>query len=207
VELRDGTAVTLRPILPTDKDRLRRGFRRLSPQSRYRRFGAPVKDLSDKQLRYLTEIDHENHMAWIALDPAAPDSPALGVVRCVRLSDEPDVAEAAIVVADGYQGRGLGSILLGMLAVSAIANGIARFRAYVLTENRPMLEMLHELGGTVALEEPGLYRVDLSLDEDPDQLPDTPTGRVFKAVAKKVLPPPAVLRRALLRLHEDSASS
>ena len=119
------------------------------------------------------------------------------MARYVRLDDEPEVAEAAVVVADPYQGRGLGTILLGMLGVSAIGSGIRAFRAYVLVENRLMLEILRDLGGTVALEEPGMYRVDLPLHEDPDELPDTPTGRVFKAVAKKVLPPPTMLRRAL----------
>jgi hypothetical protein len=74
-----------------------------------------------------------------------------------------------------------------------------RFRAYVLTENRPMLDILRELGGTVEIEEPGMYRVDLPLFEDPEDLPDTPTGRVFKAVAKKVLPPLALLRRTVSR--------
>jgi RimJ/RimL family protein N-acetyltransferase len=198
VELRDGTPVEIRPVVPSDKERLRRGFLRLSAQSRYRRFGMPVKELTPEQLRHLTEIDYANHMAWIAVDPADPDRPGLGVARYVRLPDEPDVAEAAVVVADPYQGRGLGTVLLGMLGAAATANGIHRFRAYVLTDNRPMLEILRELGGHVEIEEPGMYRVDLTLFEDPEELPDTPTGRVFKAVAKKVLPPPAVLRRGLL---------
>jgi GNAT superfamily N-acetyltransferase len=201
-ELRDGTPVLIRPIVPADKERLRRGFRRLSSQSRYRRFGAYISDLTPEQLRFLTEIDYENHIAWIAVDPASPELPALGVARCVRIEDEPDVAEAAIVVADPVQGRGLGSLLLGMLAVAARSNGIRQFRAYVMSENRPMLDMLQELGGTVELEGPGLCRVDTPIAEDPEELPDTPTGRVFKAVAKKVLPGPAVLRRSVLSRSE-----
>jgi GNAT superfamily N-acetyltransferase len=205
LELRDGTPVLIRPIGPDDKERLHRGFLRLSARTRYRRFGAPVKDLTDEQLVHLTDIDYRNHMAWMAVDPASPERPALGVARYVRLTDEPDVAEAAVVVADEFQGRGLGSLLLGMLAVAAIGNGIHRFRAYVLYENTPMLDMLRDVGGTVELEEPGLCRVDLPLAADPDDLPDTPTGRAFKAVAKKVLPPPAVLRRTVVRGSGDPA--
>jgi GNAT superfamily N-acetyltransferase len=197
MSLRDATPVLIRPVTADDKDRLRTGFHRLSAQSRYRRFGATVSELSEQQLRYLTEIDYDRHMAWIALDPGTPGEPALGVARYVRLEDDPDVAEAAVVVADPYQGRGLGTILLGMLGVSATTSGIRAFRAYVLVENRLMLEILRELGGTVALEEPGMYRVDLPLHEDPEEIPDTPTGRVFKAVAKKVLPPLTMLRRTL----------
>jgi GNAT superfamily N-acetyltransferase len=199
LELRDGTSVLIRPVAPEDKVRIRRGFRRLSSQSKLRRFGAPVKDLSSSQLRYLTEIDYVDHMAWIALDPEEPDRPALGVARYVRLAEPPNVAEAAVVVADTYQGRGLGTILLGMLGVAASTNGITKFRAYVVTDNRPMLEILRDLGGHVELEEPGLYRVDLDIPRDPEELPDTPTGRVFKALAKRVLPPLAVLRRTVVQ--------
>jgi RimJ/RimL family protein N-acetyltransferase len=195
--LRDGTSVLVRPIVPGDRERLRRGFRRLSAQSRTRRFGAPVRDLSEKQLTYLTEIDYQNHMAWIAIDPEQSDGPSLGVARYVRMEEEPEVAEAAVVVADAYQGRGLGTLLLGMLGVAADANGLKWFRAYVLTDNRPMLEILRELGGHVELEEPGLYRVDLPIPSDPDEIPDTPTGRVLKAEAKRILPPLALLRRTI----------
>jgi GNAT superfamily N-acetyltransferase len=197
MELRDGTSVLIRPVVPDDKERLARGFRRLSSQSRLRRFGAAMSDLSRDRLRYLTEIDYENHMAWLAVDPVSPERPALGVARFVRLQDEPGVAEAAVVVADEYQGRGLGTLLLGVLGVGAVASGIRAFRAYVNTENRPMLEILRDLGGTVELEEPGMYRVDLELPEDPKDLPDTPTGRVFKAVARRVLPPLALLKRSV----------
>jgi hypothetical protein len=119
------------------------------------------------------------------------------VARYVRLTEEPEVAEAAVIVSDNVQGLGLGTILLSLLGVSALTNGIRTFRAYVLVENRVMLEILREMGGNVTLEEPGVYRVDLPLSEDPDDIPDTPTGRVFKAVAKRVVPPLEVLRRTM----------
>jgi hypothetical protein len=102
-----------------------------------------------------------------------------------------------VIVADNVQGLGLGTILLSLLGVSALTHGIRTFRAYVLVENRVMLEILREMGGNVTLEEPGVYRVDLPLSEDPDDIPDTPTGRVFKAVAKRVVPPLEVLRRTM----------
>src|SRR5947207_5929492 len=107
--LRDGSPVVVRPILPEDRDRLVEGFARLSDESRYRRFGTPVRRLTDEQLRYLTEIDYETHMAWIALDPATPGEPGLGVARYVRLPGEPEVAEAAVTVVDSHQGLGLGT--------------------------------------------------------------------------------------------------
>jgi GNAT superfamily N-acetyltransferase len=185
--LRDGTPVLIRPVVPDDKPRLKEGFSRLSEQARYRRFMSFMSDLSEDELRYLTEIDYHDHMAWLALEPTRPDIPVLGVARYVRVAAEPSVAEAAVVVGDRYQGRGLGSILLGVLATSAVRNGIHAFRAYVLQENAPMLSILHDLGATTVREPDGLVRVDGPLAEDPQDLPDTPTGRVFRAVAGKLV--------------------
>lgn len=185
--LRDGTRILVRPILPDDKERLREGFARLSAQSRYRRFMTPLEHLGDEQLRYLTEVDHADHMAWVALDPSQPGQPGVGVSRYVRLPEDPTAAEAAVTVLDDYQGRGIGTILLRLLAESAAAHGIRSFLGYVLADNDPMVAILHDLGATVAHEGP-LLRVDVPIPASPDELPDTPTGRVFKSVAMGQLP-------------------
>ncbi len=186
--LRNGLVVVVRPILPGDKERLIDGFARLSEASRYRRFGTPVRRLSDEQLRYLTEIDYDDHMAWVALDPSAEEEAGLGVARYVRLPGEPTVAEAAVTVVDSHQGLGLGSILLGVLGLSAVAHGIRTFRAYVLEENDAVQELFAGLGAEMHHDGP-MLRVDVPLPEDPAALPDTPTGRVFRAVASHMLPP------------------
>jgi GNAT superfamily N-acetyltransferase len=186
--LRDGTRILVRPILPEDRDRLREGFVRLSAQSRYRRFLTSLEHLSDQQVRDLTEIDYDDHMAWVAIDSSRPARPGVGVARYVRLAEEPAVAEAAVTVLDEYQGRGIGTILLRMLAGSAREHGIRSFRGYVLAENAPMLDILQDLGATAVQEGP-LLRVDVPIPATADELPDTPTGRVFKSVAKGELPP------------------
>jgi GNAT superfamily N-acetyltransferase len=188
IMLADGTPIVVRPILPEDKERLREGFAWLSRASRYRRFMTPLERLSDAQVRDLTEIDYVNHMAWVALDPAQPARQGLGVARYIRLPDDPTTAEAAVTVIDEHQGRGIGTILLELLAASAREHGIERFRAWVLAENVPMMEMLRGLGVTV-VREGSLLRVDVPIPASPEDLPDTPTGRVFKAVAERALPP------------------
>ncbi len=149
VTLRDGTPILVRPILPQDKQRLRDGFARLSEASRCRRFMTPLEHLSDAQLRYFTKIDYVDHMAWVALDPDQPAQPGLGVARYIRLPDDPTTAEAAVAVVDERQGREIGTILLEVLAASARQHGIQRFRAWVLAENAPMVELLRDLGATV----------------------------------------------------------
>jgi hypothetical protein len=93
VTLRDGTSVLLRPIVPEDKALLVEGFRRLSPESRYRRFMAPIEELTADQLRFLTEIDYVDHFAWMALDLGAAGHPRVGVSRYVRIPEETEVAE------------------------------------------------------------------------------------------------------------------
>src|SRR5580765_7318 len=120
--LRDGTAVRLRLLAPEDKPALRRGFERLSAESRYARFLAPKTTLSDDELRYLCDIDQEDHFALAAIreDGDGHGEPVgLGVARFIRFADRPEVAEAAIAVADEAQHQGLGKHLFLRLVAAA----------------------------------------------------------------------------------------
>jgi GNAT superfamily N-acetyltransferase len=148
--LENGTRVTLRCILPSDKDEVRRQFRRLSPDSRYRRFFTGISDLSDQMLRHLTEVDGHDHFALIALveslDLKTEDG--AGVARFVRLEGDPEVAEAAVTVVDDMQQKGLGRVLLEALAEAAKERGIKSFRGEVLTSNSAMRHILESSGAT-----------------------------------------------------------
>jgi GNAT superfamily N-acetyltransferase len=157
--LRDGERIEIRPIRPEDRENLAAGVRELSPESRYRRFLGATGELSDSDLRYLTEVDHHDHEALVAVE--AGTEHGVGVARFVRSQDDPEVAEIAIAVADPWQRRGVGSALLRRLNERARHEGIRRFSADILTENRPMLDLIQELGevrvksreqGSVALE-------------------------------------------------------
>lgn len=161
VKLRDGSRVRLRQGRPSDRELLLRGFDRLSPESRYRRFLAPMPDLPDTMVRYLTDIDHHHHEAIIAIDEETGDG--LGVARFVR-SDEPtDAAEVAVTVIDDWQGRGLGTLLLEVLSARAREEGIRTFSALMLAANDQMMDLLKALDsvhivdrelGTVQIEMP-----------------------------------------------------
>jgi RimJ/RimL family protein N-acetyltransferase len=144
VRLRDGSPVQIRPIAPEDKELVRTGFARLGPDSRYRRFLTPMARLSKQQLAYLTEVDHHDHEALVAIDPDGGDG--LGVARFVRDERRPRAAEAAVTVIDDWQGRGLGTALLRALTDRAREEGIDRFTCLVLAENREMIELLERLG-------------------------------------------------------------
>jgi RimJ/RimL family protein N-acetyltransferase len=143
VALRNGARVLLRPIRPEDSEALALGFERLSEESRYRRFLSPIPRLSSSLLRYMTEVDHHDHEALVAF---APDGALLGVARSVRSNEDRGSAEAAVVVADDWQGLGLGTALLELLARRARAEGIDRFIALVLAENQEMIDLFERLG-------------------------------------------------------------
>ena len=144
--LRDGSRVVVRPIEPGDKDALLDGFSRLSERSRYRRFLSPTPRLTDSQLRYLTEVDHDRHEAVIAF--AEDSGEPIGVARYVRFEDDPAKAEPAVTVVDAWQGRGLGTVLLEEVSERARAAGVERFEATVLASNRPIIALLEHLDRT-----------------------------------------------------------
>ena len=157
--LRDGTTVLIRPICPDDKGLLKEALAQLSDRSRYQRFGMAVRELSAEQLRYLTEIDHDDHVAWVAIDCDAEKERAVGVARYVRVEDDPAIAEVAVTIADSHQGRGLGTLILAKLAESARVRGVRRFLAYVFSYNASVLRLAREFGSDVEFDGSGLFRV------------------------------------------------
>ncbi len=153
----------MRPIESGDKDGLTGLFDHLSEQSRYQRFLTAITELSDSQLRYLTEVDHRDHEALIAVDPAGA---AVGVARFVRL-DDPTRAEAAVTVVDEWQGRGLGTVLSRLLAERAREEGIEAFTALLLAANEQMHDVLAALGPShVISREAGTVEVEVEIPEE-----------------------------------------
>src|SRR5215217_8058741 len=142
--LPDGGEVLVRAVAPEDKPLFARGWERFGEESRYRRFMGAKRRLSTRELAFFTDIDHVDHEALGALDPASGEG--LGVARYVRDPDRPDAAEAAVSVIDAMQGRGLGGILLARLCHRAAQNGVRIFTAALLTTNHSMLRLFEKLG-------------------------------------------------------------
>lgn len=171
----DPATLEIRPIAPEDKPALQQGLESLSAESRYRRFLSPHGRLTEAELRYLTEIDHHDHEALVALDPDA--GAGVGVARYVRSPDDPESAELAVAVVDEWQGHGVGSRLAAELAQRARAEGIRRFSALVLAGNEEMVTLLEDIGRTRVLSrEHGT--VELSVE-----LPATGLGRLKTLLA------------------------
>jgi RimJ/RimL family protein N-acetyltransferase len=144
VRVRSGDIVWLRQVRPGDRPRLARAYDKLGERSRYRRFFTIVPELSEATLTGAADVDHTDHEALVAIPVLSAE--IVGECRFVRLADHPDTAEVAVTVADGWQGRGLGSALLGRLSQRAREVGIQYFTAEILAENRAMLAVLPGLG-------------------------------------------------------------
>jgi GNAT superfamily N-acetyltransferase len=184
--LLDGTLALFRPVTPADKDRLQDGLEMLSPEGRYLRFFQPINHLSEEELRFFTEVDQKNHVAWGAIKPDDPDFPGLGVTRFVRLKESPEIAEAAVTVLDQYQRKGLGTILVCLIYLLARELGIQTLRGTVLPENRFLIDWLHSLGGTTEYHD-GAILVDVPVRQKSEPLPDdSPLARKFKETLEMV---------------------
>lgn len=166
--LDDGTEILFRPIRPDDGPRLERLFWRLSPESLYRRFFTPMTRPSPRMITRLVSVDYVDRLAIVAV----VGDEIVGVARYDRIAafappgvrvDAGD-AEAAVVVEDAWQGRGIATRLLWRLTAAARGRGITAFTAEVLSSNRPMLGLLRILSDKVETRlEGGSYVVRLEL--------------------------------------------
>ena len=144
MQLSDGGAILIRPIRPDDKAALVRGLSCLSDLSIQRRFLAPKRTFTSAELRYLTELDGHDHVAFVA-EPADAPGRVIGVARYVRLKEDPHAAEPASVVADAWQRRGIGSLLADRLVEAAALHGVKRFTATMASDNVPAQRLMASL--------------------------------------------------------------
>ncbi len=140
VVLRDGRTAHIRPIRPDDADLMVEFYARVSPQSKYYRFFAPMPELSDKDLHRFTHVDHTERVAFILT--VGQQMIAVGRYDLVQ----PGEAEVAFLVEDAHQGRGIGQLLLEHLAQAGRERGIERFVAEVLPDNQAMIHTFRDAG-------------------------------------------------------------
>ncbi len=141
VVLENGAYLRIRPIRPDDEPRLVELYNRLSEHTAYQRFFTLMRRLPPMWFHSFANVDYRRRLALVAERDTPTGSDLVGVGR-YEPSDEEGVAEVALVVQDGWQGRGLGTMLLDDVLSAAQARGIRRFRAYVLAENERMLRLL-----------------------------------------------------------------
>ncbi len=138
----DLSTLQVRAISPADAESLVAFHEALSPETVYLRFFTVHPHLSPAEVERLTHVDGSDRLALIAL----ADRTLIGVGRYERLATDPRTAEVAFVVADRYQGHGIGSMLLHRLAAYAVGAGIDTFSAVTLLENHSMQEVFRHSG-------------------------------------------------------------
>jgi GNAT superfamily N-acetyltransferase len=189
--LSDGTRVTLRFIEATDAPELRRCFARLSPRSRYQRFLGGLSELTDEMVDYLPRVDNLHHVAIVATTDSndLKSEVGLGVGRFVRLTERPEVAEAAITVLDEAQGKGLGRLLMTALARVAAQRGVRMFRGEVLADNNRMRHLLSEVGATSGAVDSDTLTFDVALPDAAETIAHErshPLRRWLRAAAEEL---------------------
>ncbi len=166
--LADGTQIYIRPILPEDAPRLQEAFKRLSPQTVYYRFLETFKELSDRQAHELAHVDYQNRMAIVASIIEDGKESIIGVARYGCLVPEhPELAEAAIVVRDDFQSRGLGTLIMDRLVRYARDHGVEAFLGYIHTSNFRIMRFIEKGGLPIQkkMVEPGTFEVRVLLKD------------------------------------------
>ena len=157
--------VQIRSIEATDAALIREFVQSLSLETRYLRFMSPLKELSARMVDLLTRLDHRRDAALIAVLNTYGADHAVGVAR-YAVNDDGESCDFAIVVADDWQRRGLGSRLLTLLIDTASARGLKRIGGDVLAINEPMKRFAKAHGFTLSRshDDPTLVRVEFRLD-------------------------------------------
>jgi RimJ/RimL family protein N-acetyltransferase len=162
VRLEDGTVVTFRMMEPGDAEREQAFVAGLSARSRYLRFFHGLRKLTPEMLENFTHPNYPMSYAVIATVSVEGEEIQIGVGR-YSPTEEAGVAEFAVVVADAWQGRGIGSRLMHLVtAAAAIGGGIDRLEGLILRENHGMRALVKKLGFQLGLpypEDTGMVRV------------------------------------------------
>jgi len=164
--LDDGAEIAIRAIRPEDRTSVLEAFKGLDREAIYRRFFSPKKELTDPELKRLTDVDFANIVALVATTKTSKGETLIAGGRYAVVDTEsPRSAELAFLTGGCYRGRGIAGLLLKHLTRLAEDAGLERFEAEVLAENRPMLAVFKRSGLPMRqTREGGAFHVTLSLD-------------------------------------------
>jgi acetyltransferase len=164
LRLKDGTWVTIRPIRPEDAVIEQEFVRRLSDESRYNRFMDTVRELSPQMLSHFTQVDYDRHMALIVVTGQDEAGIQIAVARYIA-DDDRQRCEFAIVVADDWQQKGLGALLMQALIAAARSAGMRVLYGDVLASNHKMLRLMGKMGFSVKFndQDARMMRAEISL--------------------------------------------
>jgi GNAT superfamily N-acetyltransferase len=141
--LRDGRAIEIRALRPTDRVGLLAALHRSSAQSRYRRFFSPKRAFTENEIAYFLNVDFVTHVALVAVEEGGRG----GIVGGGRyIVVQPGKAEVAFFVVDQCQGQGIGAALMRHLASVALESGLKQLSAEVMADNISMMRVFEKSG-------------------------------------------------------------
>lgn len=179
--LADGTRLLVRPVMPGDSERTTQGPVEFSSETLYRRFQSP-RVPPPALMRYLFEVDYINHFVWVVTTESGD---VVADARFVRDERDASTAEIAFTIGDEYQGRGLGTYLMGAVAVAARVAGVKTFSGRVLSENLAMRTIMDQAGARWEREDLGIVT---TLIEVPTRVPfGRKTEKRIEDVARQVM--------------------
>jgi acetyltransferase len=143
IVLSSGVRLPVRPVRAEDAPLIVRFFQGLSQRSRYQRFMQHLQALPPDLLERFTNVDYPRALALLVLAPEGGELIAVG--RYAPTTDEGN-AEFALTVADAWQAKGIGRILLGRLCELARSAGYRALYGRILDDNREMLDLAARLG-------------------------------------------------------------
>lgn len=184
IAFRDGSELMLRPVLPGDSERSNHPSVEFSTETLYRRFMS-TRAPSPALMHYLFEVDYVDHFVWVLVD--GEDGPVVADVRFVRIHDDPEVAEIAFIVADDYQGRGIGSFLMDALIIAAHVGRVRRFTARLLGDNTAMRSILDRYGTEWERDEPGVVTTEFDVPGVEALRIPAGVAEQIRAVARQVM--------------------
>ncbi|MFT3816147.1 MAG: GNAT family N-acetyltransferase [Rubrivivax sp.] len=160
--LRDGRAIEIRALQPSDREGRLAYMARTSDDARYRRFLTPTRSFDEQTIDFYVNVDFVRHVAITAVLHDGAEAVGLGGARYIVT--EPGCASIAFLVGDAHQGLGIGTRLRHHLILIARDSGLARLTAEVLADNTPMLKVFERCGLPMAKRrEPGLIRIAMDL--------------------------------------------
>ncbi len=160
--LRTGASLQIRALLPTDRAEMLASVGRFSNETRYRRFFAPKRSFSEREIEFFLNVDFTSHVALVAVLSEGGRQVIVGGARYVV--SQPGCAEVAFAIDDPHQKLGIATHLIRHLIEIARANGLEAFIAEVLPENTPMLKIFERCGlALTTRRERGVVHVRLAL--------------------------------------------
>lgn len=163
VTLSDGRRATIRPIRRDDVGRTAAFIDALSPRSKHGLFLAGIARLSDAELERLCGSRDPRDMAYVAVVPANGGERQIGVARYAGAGSA-EGAEISVAVADDWQHRGLGRLMLRRLIEHAREHGVPRLYSIDAATNEPMRRLARELGFTERPDPDDIHQVVYELE-------------------------------------------